>query len=72
MSMRRVLGLVLLAAGAVSIVIGVVASRSLADNVSTVFTGHLTRDTTWYIFGGIGAAVLGGVLAYGVLGRSRS
>jgi hypothetical protein len=72
MSLSRIFGIVLLTVGVVLIVMGVVASRSLANSLSTVFAGHLTQNTLWYIFGGIAAAVVGFLLALGVLGRSRS
>jgi hypothetical protein len=72
MTTTRILGAVLLAAGVVLIIIGVVASRSLADNLSSIFRGRLTEHTMWYIFGGIASAVVGLVLTTGVFGRSRS
>ncbi len=72
MSTTRILGAILLIAGIILIVVGVVASRSLADNLSSVFRGHLTQNTMLYIFGGIAAAVVGLVLMLGVVGRSRS
>ena len=72
MSVPRIFGVLLLIVGVVLIIIGVVASRSLADNLSTVFMGRLTQHTMWYIFGGIATAVVGSVLAIGVLGRARS
>jgi hypothetical protein len=70
-SATRVLGVLLLVAGVVLIIIGIVASRSLADNLSSVFRGRLTDHTMWYIFGGIASAVVGFVLTIGVIGRSR-
>jgi hypothetical protein len=72
MSLSRIFGIVLLTVGVVLIVMGVVASRSLANSLSTVFAGRLTQNTLWYIFGGIVAAVVGFLLAIGILGRSRS
>ena len=72
MSMTRIFGLLLFAAGVVLIIIGAVASRSLADSISSTFRGHFTNHTMWYIFGGIAAAVVGGVLTLGVFSRSRS
>jgi hypothetical protein len=62
MSAARILGVILLIAGIALIIIGVVASRSLADSLSSMFSGRLTAHTTWYIFGGIAAAVVGLVL----------
>ncbi len=72
MNMTRFFGMVLLVGGIVLIVFGAVASRSAADHMSTIFTGRLTQGTTWYIFGGIAAAVVGLLLTIGVLGRNRS
>jgi len=72
MSTTRVVGVLLLIAGVVLIIVGVVASRSLADNLSSFFTGHLTQKTIWYIVGGIASAVVGLLLALGIIGRGRS
>jgi hypothetical protein len=69
MSTARIVGAVLLALGVVLIIIGVVASRSLADNLSSIFRGRLTEHTLWYIIGGIASAVVGLVLTTGVFGR---
>jgi len=72
MSVTRIVGVLLLVAGIVLIIVGVVASRSLADSLSSVFRGRLTHQTMWYIFGGIASAVIGLLLTLGVIGRSRS
>jgi hypothetical protein len=72
MSTSRILGIVLLIGGIILIIIGAVASRSIADNLSSAFTGHFTHNTMWYIFGGIASAVLGLVLTLGAFGRIRS
>ena len=72
MSMTRVFGVLLLIAGVVLIIIGVVDSRSLADNLSTIFRGRLTQHTMLYLFGGIASAVVGLVLTLGAFGRARS
>ena len=72
MSIPRAIGVILLIAGVVLIIIGVTASHSLADNLSTVFRGRLTQNTLWYIIGGSVSAVLGLLLTIGVVGRSRS
>jgi len=63
---------VLLVVGIVLIIVGVVASRSLADSLSSVFRGRLTHQTMWYIFGGIASAAVGLLLTIGIIGRSRS
>ena len=72
MSVPRVIGVILLIVGVVLIVTGVVASRSLADSLSTAFRGRLTQHTLWYIFGGIASAAVGLLLTIGVIGRTRS
>jgi hypothetical protein len=65
------IGIVLLIIGAVLIIVGATASRSLADSVSNFFTGHFTQNTMWYIFGGIAMAIVGLLLTIGVFGRRR-
>ena len=72
MSIGRVFGAVLLIAGVVLIIIGVVESRSLADSLSSVFRGRLTQHTMLYIFGGIASAVVGLILMTRTFGRVRS
>ena len=59
MSQRRILGIVLLVAGAALLVVGVNASQSFADSMSNTFTGKFTEKTTWFMFGGGAAALLG-------------
>lgn len=61
MNWKAIIGAILLVAGIVLLVMGLVASDSLADQVSKVFTGKFTESTTAYIIGGIAASV-GGVL----------
>jgi Protein of unknown function (DUF3185) len=61
MSMQRIFGIVLLAAGVALLIVGMNASHSAADQISNTFTGKFTRETAWYIFGG-GAAGLVGLL----------
>jgi di/tricarboxylate transporter len=59
MSPQRILGIVLLVVGVVVLVIGLNASDSFSDQVSKSFTGRFTEATTWYIVGGIAAAIVG-------------
>jgi uncharacterized membrane protein len=59
MSPQRILGIVLLVVGIIVLIIGLNASESVADQVSETFTGRFTRDTMWYIIGGIAVALLG-------------
>jgi len=71
-NISRSVGVVLLVAGVVLIIVGIVASRSLTDNVSNFFVGHFTKSTMWYIFGGIASAVVGLLLTLGVFAKARS
>jgi hypothetical protein len=62
MNSKGIIGGVLLAVGIVLLVIGLISSDSIADQVSEAFTGRFTETTTWYIVGGIAAAVGGGLM----------
>ena len=62
MGPKRIVGLLLLVAGVAFLVIGMNASHSIADQVSNTFAGRFTQTTTWYIVGGLAAAVVGLVL----------
>ncbi|MBL8745186.1 MAG: DUF3185 family protein [Phycisphaerae bacterium] len=62
MSQQRIIGVVLLVVGVVLFIMGMSASDSIADKVSDTFTGKFTERTTWYIVGGIGLALLGGLM----------
>ncbi len=72
MGISRVIGVILLGVGAVLIILGIVASSSVADTLSTTFRGRLTQHTLVYLIGGIAAAVVGLVLTVGNFGRPRS
>lgn len=60
MTAIRIVGIVLLVAGAILFIMGLNASDSLADRVSNFFTGHFTETTVWYMVGG-GALAVGGL-----------
>jgi hypothetical protein len=59
MNPQRIFGIVLLVVGVILLIVGMNASDSVADQVSETFTGRFTRDTMWYIVGGIASALLG-------------
>ena len=63
MNSQRIVGIVLLVIGLALVVLGLNATDSLADRWSNYFTGHYTDTTVWYLVGGIGAAVVGAILA---------
>lgn len=63
MNSQRIFGAVLLVAGVILLIVGMNASHSVADRWSNFFTGHFTDATTWYILGGIAAAVGGLMMA---------
>jgi hypothetical protein len=62
MNPQRILGVLLLAAGAVLFIIGLNASDSIADRWSNFFTGHFTDSTVWYMVGGIASACVGAIM----------
>jgi len=62
MTTQRLIGIVLLAAGAIFLIMGMNASNSIADQVSTTFTGRFTEHTTLFIVGGAVACVAGVVM----------
>jgi hypothetical protein len=72
MSATRVIGVVLVVAGAFLVILGIRDSRSLADNLSTTFLGHLTRNTFLYILGGAASVLVGIVLARDSAGRGKA
>ena len=59
MNMQNIIGIVLVIVGIVALFMGLNASNSIADQVSNSITGRFTQATTWYILGGLAAAVLG-------------
>ena len=71
MSPQRIVGVVLLVVGVILLIIGMNSSESVADQVSKTFTGRFTKDTVWYIVGGV-AAGLCGLLMVLFSGRGRN
>lgn len=59
MSTQRLVGIALVVVGVAVLIFGLNASHSVADQVSSTFTGRFTQATTWYIIGGAAAGVLG-------------
>lgn len=59
MSVKAIVGFVLLAAGVVAFIYGLNASKSLVEQVSNSFIGRFSEATTWYMIGGFAAAAFG-------------
>jgi hypothetical protein len=59
MSVKAIVGFVLLAAGVVAFIYGLNASKSLVEQVSNSFIGRFSEATTWYMIGGFALAVFG-------------
>jgi uncharacterized membrane protein YidH (DUF202 family) len=72
MTPSRIIAIALIAGGIVALIVGMNASDSVADQVSTTFTGKYTRETQWYIIGGITAAVVGVAMLLPGLIRRKS
>ncbi len=65
MGFNQILGIVLLAAGAVLLYLGYTATQGVGEQIHETFTGRFTDSTTWYFVAGIAAAVVGvGMLAF--------
>lgn len=65
MDVSRVVGIILFFGGAVLLVGGFLASRSLGDSVRTFLGMRLTKDTLWYFLGGAVAVVASLLLLMG-------
>lgn len=59
MNAQRIVGIVVIVIGVILFIVGMNSSESVADQVSETFTGRFTKDTIWYIVGGLGLTVLG-------------
>ena len=59
MSSRSIFGIILLVVGILVFAVGLNASNSMTDQVSNALTGRFTENTTWYMIGGIAAALAG-------------
>ena len=62
-SMNSIIGLAILALGIVLLIFGINESHSFGSDVSRFFTGNPTDRSMWMIIGGVGAVVVGLVLA---------
>lgn len=67
MNTQRMVGIALLVVGVILLIVGLNASDSMADQISKTFTGKWTDNTAWYVYGGLGMAVVG--LLVVVMGR---
>ena len=62
MKPNQVLGVVIFAVGIVLLYFAYNASNAPVDQISNAVTGRFTSHTMWYLFGGIAAALGGGLL----------
>jgi di/tricarboxylate transporter len=72
MSNQRIVGIVVLVVGIILLVVGINSSNSVVDQVSETFTGRFTDATTWYLIGGVAAAILGVLMLSVPWGRKRA
>jgi len=63
MNAQRIFGVLVMLLGVVLLIIGINASHSVTERVSSTFLGRFTHATTWYIVGGGVLAVLGALMA---------
>jgi hypothetical protein len=70
MSTKAIFGVVLLVVGIIVFGYGLNASKSLVEQVSNTFLGRFSETTTWYMIGGLAAAVAGlFMIMFGFRGR---
>ena len=63
MSLMRIIGVGIVAAGIVLLVLGVMATDTFGESWLKTFTGHYSDQTVWYIAGGAAGIVMGAALA---------
>ena len=61
--MNRAMGLGLLAVGVLLIVWGIMSADSLSSDMSEFFKGHPSRESMWFLIGGIRLAGFGAVVS---------
>lgn len=62
MNIPRVLGNLLLIIGIALLILGIIATQKVGQQVAGDVTGHFSSKTVWYILGGLAMSVLGGWL----------
>lgn len=62
MRQNQIVGIVVFAIGIVLLYFAYNASNAPVDQITNAVTGRFTSQTMWYLFGGIAAAVGGGLL----------
>jgi Protein of unknown function (DUF3185) len=67
MKASQMVGIVALVLGAVLLGFAYQSSNAPLDQISSTLTGHYTDQTMWYLIGGIGLALAGGLLT--IFGR---
>ena len=72
MKTARIIGVLLLGLGAILVIMGLSASRSLANELSSTFLGRLTQGTMWYILGGVASIVVGLIFVLGFRAGERA
>jgi hypothetical protein len=70
MSMKNVLGVILLVAGVALLYFGYQSSQTLGEQVYETFAGRFTDATTWYLVAGAAASIGGLILL--IVGKGGS
>ncbi len=71
MSTSRLVGIGIAIFGIVLLIVGIIATDSIADRFSSFFTGKFTESTVWFILGGTALVIAGSALAITSADRSR-
>lgn len=72
MRAQRILGFVMLLVGLGLLIFGLNATDSVTETVKEGITGRYTDKTTWYILSGAAVSLVGLLLSFSGIGRSRS
>jgi hypothetical protein len=62
MTASKIVGIVALVLGAVLLAFAYQSSNAPLDQISSTLTGRYTDQTMWYLIGGIGIILFGGLL----------
>jgi drug/metabolite transporter (DMT)-like permease len=64
MNTRQIVGIVVLVLGVVLLGFAYQSSNAPVDQISSLLTGRYTEQTMWYLIGGVGLTLAGGLLAF--------
>ena len=64
MNLLRILGIVMISVGIVLLIFGIIATQKTGEEMFQTIVGRYTRETMWYIIGGIALVIGGGLCCF--------